>query len=90
MKKFLLVTTLVSGLVLPQVAHAGGEWIGPLVGGIFAGAILNEMGHDHRYDNRYDRRYYYPQYPQRVCQRIDVYDRYGNYVGQQIVCRDVD
>jgi len=93
MKKFLLVTTLVSTLVTSQAAHAGGNpW--PFVGGLFAGAILNEAINHPRYDHyqRYNnyQRYDYPMDqdgPVVICFKRPVYDESGYQVGWRRVCQ---
>ena len=96
MKKLILAGALVTGLVASQVpAQAGDAWVGPLIGGLFAGAILNEMSHPHghyyqqpMYGDDMDYDYYQPQ-PRlhRVCFRISTYDSWGRYVGDRVQCR---
>lgn len=96
MRKTLIALASATALVSASApAHAGGEWVFPLVGGVILGGILAD---NHPHYNRYPRYDYmdddgyaveYRQPQVHVqCRSVPVYSYHGRYLGSERQCRE--
>ena len=62
----------------------GGDWAGPLIGGLLIGGMLGAMANQPSYNQPYYNQPYYA--PQTFCRMEPAYDQYGNFVGKVRRC----
>ena len=95
MRKTLIALVSAVSLTAAAPAHAGGEWVFPLVGGVILGGILADNHPHYRQYPRYnsmDDDGYVVQYrrPQThvQCREVPVYNYNGYFMGTERQCRE--